>query len=76
MGRGSVHGSSRPVVLGNDGGARVTHREPDATAIVRVPGAGIDVRGVRLTFRGARTTEVLDGMMFLREMTPRTRAGR
>ena len=40
----------------------MTHREADATAIARVPGAGIDVDGVRLTFRGARTTEVLDGI--------------
>jgi NitT/TauT family transport system ATP-binding protein len=29
---------------------------------VRVPGAAIDAAGVRLSFRGARTTEVLDGI--------------
>ena len=39
-----------------------TTRDEAAMAIARVPGAGIDVGGVSLTFRGARTTHVLDGI--------------
>ena len=39
-----------------------TTRDEAATAVARVPGAGIDVGGVSLTFRGARTTHVLDGI--------------
>ena len=39
-----------------------TTRDEAATAVARVPGAGIDVTGVSLTFRGARTTHVLDGV--------------
>jgi NitT/TauT family transport system ATP-binding protein len=40
----------------------VTHREPHAASTARAPGAGIDVDGVRLTFRGSRVTPVLDGI--------------
>jgi NitT/TauT family transport system ATP-binding protein len=39
-----------------------TAREPAGTAAARAPGTGIDVAGVGLTFRGARTTHVLDGV--------------